>query len=249
MVIGFTYTFASSTIPVVSPGLFQSLAHYGSKLESITYEGDDGNGIPFVVLETLASIPSLRYLDVKGIESYPNRRVNEENQRQSLPKIFKQLLVGYNSSMDRNITTATSTTTIENLNLVPVYQMSYTMLDILGDLSSLQNLYISLVTYHYSDNYDFPLPSHSGYLNLDLLGVLELLRKGRKLRKVHFRGVVSYGKLSPSQYLKVKLVEQQQSNIQFRKYVVEPECRCSLSERLFESNLEIINIHYKERDM
>lgn len=61
--------------------------------------------------------------------------------------------------------------------------------------------------------------SDSGCLNVDLDGVLELLRKSKKLKKVVFRDVISSGIQLPSDYIKEKLTEQR-DDFQLRKYIV-----------------------------
>ena len=239
------YPFAGSDTPIISPGLLRSLAQDGSKLERVTLIGDADSEILFVVLNTLAALPSLKFLCVNGIQRYRNRKLNKENGDENLSKFFNQFLLGCDN-VNSGVTTATSRTKIEELVLSHVHELTYTMINKLGELANLQNLDISLSSINvWSDTAKLAMVSDNGFLNINICGVLELLRKGKKLRKVVFRGVISFADEAPSDYLKEKLVLQQRNSFQLRKYIVEPGYPRRLNDKSFESDLEIINIHYK----
>ena len=108
-----------------------------------------------------------------------------------------------------NTTTVASALKIENLNLHTVYKLNYTMLNILGNLSNLQNARISLVLGDCLDDDELLMTSDDTCLNLDLCSVLKLLHKARNLTVAVFELVISSGNQMPSHLLKKKLVEQQ----------------------------------------
>ena len=116
--------------------------------------------------------------------------------------------------------------------------MTYSILNILGDLINLQNVCIYLAIESLVDT-EGPVVPDSACWNLDLCGVLELLPKARKLRKVVIKGVVSPGNHIPSAYLKKILAEQQQNNLQLLKYIVIPTYHKRLvdTENLFGSEI------------
>ncbi|KAI7854622.1 hypothetical protein BDC45DRAFT_507692 [Circinella umbellata] len=239
---GGSYSMRFESDLLVNPEFFVSLARCGSKLESVTLKSGSYVGIPFIVLNALASLPSLKRLDVNGIDRYFNEKCNDEKEEQQVVEFLKRCYFGFDNNINSNITKVAASTTIKHLTLHCVSKLTFTMLNILGDFTNLENLHISLDESIYRDNDQSLAGSDKTCLNLDLCGVLDLLRKSKKLKSVLFEEVASFEYLS-SYYLKNILVKQQQINLQLRKYSVEP------SEYYFESrisfeNLQIINKHY-----
>ena len=164
--------------------------------------------ITFPVLDALSTLPSLKSLCVFDSRRFLDRELNGENKEQHMLKSLNGFFCALDNNMNRKITTSTSTTAIKDLALLCTYKLSYTMLNTLRDLSSLRDLCISLVKKPYLGNNGLLPTSDDTCVNLDLCGVLELLRKGKKLKRITFRGMLSSGNQIPSDYLKEKLVEQ-----------------------------------------
>ena len=70
--------------------------------------------------------------------------------------------------------------------------------------------------------------------------------KRKKSKKSVCWSVISLGGQLPSDYIKQKLAEEYE-NFQLRKYIVKHTCSyCpNENEALYQSNLEIINMHYE----
>ncbi|KAI7854582.1 hypothetical protein BDC45DRAFT_507609 [Circinella umbellata] len=236
-----------------SPDFFISLAQSVSKIESVTLKGgkdiDIGKGIsiPFTILHALATLPSLKSLDVGGVQRYFNGEINKEKEEQHMLQFLNNFLRGCDDNTNSNKTTvASSSTEIENLTLYDVSKLTYNMLNILCNFNSLQNLSVFFATDCDWDNSESPTPSYTTCMNVDLYGVLDLLRKCRKLKRVVFTRVKSYGEHPPSVYFEEKLVEQQQNNLQLRKYIVNPGRYFDSGKNniKLESTVEIINTRY-----
>ena len=150
--------------------------------------------------------------------------------------------MGHDNNSDRNLTTITLTPKIEALTLGGVYKLTYSILNVLGNLFNLQNVCIYL-SMDYIDDNELLVTSDNVCSNADLCGILKLLRKASKLRKVVLKGVVSSGNHIPSHHLKKTLAEQQKNNLQLRKCVVIPTYRKCLMDT--ENLFEIINLHFK----
>ena len=243
-----TRQFFMSFSMLMDPGVPVFLSQPGSKLETFSMT-NLGFNVPFRDLLALAALPSLKSLCVNIIahsNHYINQEPNEEEKEQHLLEFFKAFLrEGDNHNMRRSITTA-STATIKHLIFDRVYKMTYARLSVLGDLTNLQSIDITFFGTHHLDNTKSLATADNACLSLDLCGVLELLRKGRKLRMAVFCLVISSGNHIPYDYLKTKLVEQKQSNFQLRKYVVKCINRDPLSTKmLFHNSMYIINTHYK----
>ncbi|KAI7848105.1 hypothetical protein BDC45DRAFT_524317 [Circinella umbellata] len=240
-----TYEGSSVRPLFVNPSFFVSLAQCGSKLRCITLKSGNYVDIPFIVLDALAALPSLEFLDVNAIERYSNGKHDEEKPEQHMVKFLNKCL-GFDNNFNSNIAKIASSTTIKHLTLHRVSKLTFTMLDILGDFSNLENLHISLDESIYQDENQSLAVSVKTCLNLDLCGVLDLLRKSKKLKNIVFEGMVSFEHPS-SYYLKKKLVEQQQTNIQLRKFIVKPGNHAYSGENnmKFEDSVKIINIHYQ----
>ncbi|KAI7854584.1 hypothetical protein BDC45DRAFT_118901 [Circinella umbellata] len=213
--------------PLVSPIFFVSLSQSGSKIESVTLkDGKDigignGVGIPFVSLHGLGSLPSLKTLDVRGLERNFNGERNEEKEEQHMLKFLNNLLHGCDNNTNSNkATVASSPTKIENLILYDLSKLTYNMLNILNYFPSLQELTVYMAIDVDWDNIESPVRSDSMCLNVDLYGVLELLRRCKTLKRVSFRWPKSCGERLTSAYLHDKLAEQQENDIQLRKYYV-----------------------------
>ena len=177
--------------PLVSPALCASLSQCESKLESVGLKSFLDTGTPFSVLDALAALPPTKSLDVYGIARYFDRGLNEEKEKQHMVRFLNGFLRGRDNNINSSI--KTPSTTIEDLTFNHIYKLTYTMLNALGNLTSLQNLCISLVTLLYYNDDELLSTSERVYLNLDLCGVLELLRNGRKLRRIVFKDVMSFG--------------------------------------------------------
>ncbi|KAG2218184.1 hypothetical protein INT45_003610 [Circinella minor] len=230
---------------LVNPSFFVSLAQCGSKLKCITLKSGNYVAIPFIILDALATLPLLKVLDVNAIGHYSIGKRNEEKLEQHMVK-FLNTCLGFDNNINSNITKVASSTTIKILTLRSVSKLTFTILNILGDFTNLENLHISLDDSIYRDNNQSLAGSVKTCLNLDLCGVLDLLRKSKKLKNVVFEEVVSFNYLS-SYYLKKKLVEQQQTNLHLRKFIVKPGDRFySVAKNIkYEDSVKIINTHYQ----
>ena len=224
--------------PFINPGFFQSLAQYGAKLEYVILQDCDNVLLP--LFDNLNAFPSLRHLNMFRKYVLIERKHNLEKEEQHWFQFFRGFL-RRDRNMNNNITTVASTT-IEGLTLYDVSQLTYSMLNALGDLDNLRFLYINLSTGYCS----LPEAPDSGCLNIDLCGVLQLLLKGKKLRTILFYNVISSGEYLPSYYLNKKLFEQEKADFQLQKYHAVSDSLKWLNEDeiLLESTLDIVNLHY-----
>ena len=197
--------------------------------------------MPFTVLKALAVLPLLIYLDVNCIDPYYDWKRDQEKEEQHTLQFFNGFLRGRDNNSNSNLSTETAK--VEELTLFCVNKLTYTMLNILQDLTNLRKLVIVL-DFSASDEL-LAEGSDNMCMNIDLHGVLGLLRKCKKLKKVVFENVKSSGEYLPSHYIKQKL-DEQQDNFQLRKYIVKSgySRRLTKNEMLFRSNLEIVNVRY-----
>ncbi|KAG2220805.1 hypothetical protein INT45_012474 [Circinella minor] len=238
---------------LVSPNFFISLSQSGSKIESVTLkDGKDigtgnGVGIPFLTLHGLGSLPSLKSLDVRGLERNFNGERNEEKEEQHMLKFLNNLLHGCDNNTNSNkITVASSPTKIEDLILYDLSKLTYNMLNILTFFPNLQKLVVYMAIDDDWDNIESPVSSDSMCLNIDLYGVLELLHRCKTLKRVSFIWPKSCGKRLTSAYLQDKLAEQQQNSSQLRKYIVYDGVFYEAGENdmKVENSVDIINTQY-----
>ncbi|KAG2220797.1 hypothetical protein INT45_012466 [Circinella minor] len=222
--------------------LFVSLAQSGSKLESVKLKSCKDDGISFLILDSLADFPLLKSLNVRGIDRYFNGERNEEKEEQHMLKLLNRFLYGPANSINNNIT-AVPSTKIENLTLSQVSKLTYDMLHILSDFVNLQTLEVILSGGYGNDKNVSPVLPDGELLNVNLCGIMELLRKCKKLKRVNFQPMISFGEHLPSYYLEEKLAEEQKDNFQLQKFIVQgPEL--PFYDKNLEVSVEIINIHY-----
>ncbi|KAI7847303.1 hypothetical protein BDC45DRAFT_526540 [Circinella umbellata] len=225
---------------------FVSLAQSGCKLESVKLKSRNRD-ISFLVLDALANFPSLKSLNVNDIDWCFNGNFDEEKEEQHMLSFLNRLRFGPANSINNNVPVVPSTK-IENLTLSSVTKLTYDMLYILSDFVNLQTLEIDLSRGQEENGNVSPELLDGGWLNVDLCGIMELLRKCKKLKKVVFQAVRAFGEHLPSYYLEKKLAEEQKDNFYLQKFVVEKDFEFELEFQFFNEHLknriEILNTHY-----
>ncbi|KAI9268110.1 hypothetical protein BDA99DRAFT_504857 [Phascolomyces articulosus] len=217
---------------VLIPALFDSMI--ASSLHDDEYKLKkvrlmNVSNVTFPALIGLAKLSTLTSLEVMPIcthTSYTDvwTQRNEvttmiEKDQQDLLYFVRTLLGrSFENSNNNQHSKKKTVSKIEQLKLGTFScHINYDILDALGDLPCLNRLILRLERVK-DVTFSELVAQEKGLVNVDLSGIMELLRKGPKLKAVWFQGIASFGDRIPSDVIKDQiLLEQQQKSNHYRR--------------------------------